>query len=48
MRDDLVDEGAEHDEGVLDGPGLRAGGTDWLPIARGRRDAHALRQVFGR
>ena len=47
VRDDLVDDGAEHGEGVLDGPGLRAGGVDWLPIAPGGVTAHALRQVFG-
>jgi hypothetical protein len=47
VHDDLVDDGQEHAEGVLDGPGLRAGGVDWLPVAAGGVTAHALRQVFG-
>ena len=47
VRDDLVDEGAEHAEGVLDGPGLRAGGTDWTPVPAAGVVAHGLRQVFG-
>ena len=38
----------EHAEGVLDGPGLRAGGTDWTPVPARGVVAHALRQVFGR
>ena len=48
MRDDLVDDGEEHAEGILDGPGLRAGGTDWTPIPAAGVVAHGLRQVFGR
>jgi len=48
VRDDLVDEGQEHAEGVLDGPGLRAGGIDWLPLPGAGVVAHALRQVYGR
>ncbi len=45
VRDDLADE--DHDEGALDGPGLRAGGTDWLPVPGAGIVAHALRQVYG-
>ena len=48
VRDNLVDDGAEHGEGVLDGPGLRAGGTDWTPVPGAGVVAHALRQVYGR
>ncbi len=48
VRDDLVDDGAEHAEGVLDGPGLRAEGIDWLPVPGAGVVAHALRQVYGR
>ena len=48
VRDDLADDGAEQAEGVLDGPGLRAGGTDWLPVPGAAIVAHALRQVYGR
>jgi hypothetical protein len=47
VRDDLVDveAGQEHPEGVLD-TGVRAGGTDWIPVpAQGVVD-HAVRQVF--
>ena len=47
VRDDLVDEHAEHDEGVLDGPGLRAGGVDWTPVPAAGVVAHSLREVFG-
>ena len=47
VRDDLVDDGAEHAEGVLDGPGVRAGGVDWTPVPPGGIVAHGLRQVFG-
>ena len=46
VRDDLVDEGEEHAEGVLDSGGLRAGGVDWTPIPPGGIEAHALRLVF--
>ncbi len=46
VRDELADGGAEHDEGILDGPGLRAGGTDWTPVPAGGVAAHALRLVF--
>jgi len=35
VRDDLVDEGQDHAEGVLDAGGLRADGTDWLPVDAG-------------
>lgn len=47
VRDDLVDDGGEHAEGVLDSHGLRAGGTDWTPIPAAGVVAHGLRQVFG-
>ena len=47
VRDDLDGDGAEHDEGVLDGPGLRAGGTDWTPVPAAGVVAQGLRQVFG-
>lgn len=47
VHDDLVDDGAEHAEGILDGPGLRAGGIDWTPVPSGGIVAHGLRQVFG-
>jgi hypothetical protein len=43
---DLAD-GAEHDEGVLDGPGLRAESTDWTPAPAAGIVGHSLRQVFG-
>ena len=46
VHDDLVDDGQEHAEGILDGPGLRAGGTDFTVIPAGGIVAHALRQVF--
>lgn len=46
VRDDLVDEGQEHDEGTLDGPGVRAGGTDWTPLPPGGVAAHAARTVY--
>ena len=46
VRDDLED-GAEHGEGVLDGPGLRAEGTDWTPIPSAGIVSHGLRQVYG-
>jgi hypothetical protein len=46
IRDDLVDEGQEHAEGVLDGPGLRAGGTSWTPVPAAGVAVHALRLVF--
>jgi len=46
VRDELLDEGQEHAEGVLDGPGLRAGGTDWTPVPAAGVAAHALRLVF--
>lgn len=44
---DLDSDGTEHDEGVLDGQGLRAGGVDWTPIPGAGVVAHALRQVYG-
>lgn len=47
VRDDLVDEGQEHAEGVFDRAGLRAGGVDWTPVLAGSLEAHALRLVFG-
>lgn len=47
VRDDLVDEGQEHAEGVLEGPGLRAGGVAWTPVPAPGVAAHALRLVFG-
>ncbi len=34
VRDDLLDEGQEHAEGVHDGPALRAAGTDWSTRSR--------------
>lgn len=48
VRDELVDAdaGQEHDEGTLDGPGLRAGGIDWTPVPAAGVTAHALRAVF--
>ena len=46
VRDDLLDEGQEHAEGVHDGPALRAAGTDWTPVPAGGIVAHALRLVF--
>ena len=46
VRDDLVDDGAEHAEGVLDN-GLRAEGTDWTSLPAGAVTAHALRLVYG-
>ena len=47
VRDPLADGGAEHAEGVLDGPGLRAGGVDWIPVPGAGIVAHGLREVFG-
>jgi hypothetical protein len=52
VRDDLVDEGQEHAEGVLDTGlggllGLRAGGVDWTPLPPGGVTAAVLRQVYG-
>ena len=44
----MLDEGQEHAEGTLDGPGLRAGAVDWLPVPGAGIVAHALRQVYGR
>lgn len=46
VRDDLVAEGDEHSEGVLDGKGLRAGGIDWTPVPAAGVVSHALRQVL--
>jgi hypothetical protein len=46
VRDDLVPEGAEHAEGTLEAPGLRAGGVDWLPVPLQGAVDHAMRQVF--
>lgn len=48
VRDELVDvdAGQEHAEGVLDGPGVRAGGIDWRPVPAPGIAAHALRLVF--
>ena len=48
VKDDLLDEGQEHDEGTLEAPGLRAAGTDWLPVPAAGIVAHALRELFGR
>ena len=48
VRDDLVDEGQEHAEGVLDSQGVRAGGIDWTLVPAGGVVAHGLREVFGR
>ena len=45
-RDDLVAEGEEHAEGVLDGHGVRAGGVDWTPVPAPGVVSHALRQVL--
>ena len=47
VRDPLADGGAEHAEGVLDGPGLRVAGVDWIPVPGAGLVAHGVRQVFG-
>lgn len=47
VKDELADDGDEHDEGVLDGPGLRAEGVDWTPAPAAGLVAHGLRLVFG-
>ncbi len=46
VRDDLVPEGGEHPEGILEAPGLRAGGVDWLPVPVAGVVDTAMRQVF--
>ena len=46
VKDELVDEGQEHEQGAMDA-GLRAGGTDWTPVPAAGVAAFALRQVFG-
>src|SRR5215472_10314790 len=45
VRDDLLPEDAEHGEGVLE-RGVRADGTDWIPVDPAGVLAHALRLVF--
>src|SRR5690242_11973378 len=47
VRDDLVDEDAQHPEGTIDGGGLRAGGVDWTPVPAAGLVANALTTVFG-
>jgi hypothetical protein len=44
--DDLLDEGQQHDEGTVDGGGLRAGGTTWTPVPPPGVALHALLLVF--
>jgi hypothetical protein len=47
MRDDLVDEGLEHPEGVTEGGGLWVGDVIWTPVPAPGLVAHALLAVFG-
>lgn len=48
VRDDLLAEGEEHDEGCLDTAGLRtAPCEDWTPVAGQGVVCHGLRLVFG-
>jgi len=46
VRDDLIEDGADHDEGCHDSQGVRVSGTDWTPVPADGVAAHALTRVF--